>query len=275
MPMLPPVQLPHNQKMPVLGFGTYPLKDAACRDAVRNALQVGYRHVDTADIYGNHLPVGEGLRESGVPRSEIFLTTKVWRDHLKHADVLASAKRLLKELQFEYIDLLLIHWPNKEVPLAETLKALGQLVSDGLIRNYGVSNFTIKRLTEALACAPSPIAVNQVEYHPHLNQEELRQFCQEKKVVVCSYSPLAKGDVASDELLIKIGAAHKKTPAQVTLRWHLQKGLVPLPKATARERIQSNFDIWDFELSPAEMREIDARKIWKRGINWDVAEFEK
>ena len=275
MPAIPALSLPHQQSMPILGFGTYQLKGAVCQKAVQNALSVGYRHIDTADFYQNHASVGAGIKHSDIPRKDIFVTTKVWRDHLRYEDVLSSCKRSLKEMDLEYLDLWLIHWPNNDIPIAETFKAMATLVKDGLIKNYGVSNFTIARLKDSLPHAEIPIANNQVEYHAQLNQEELRAFCQEHNITLTAYSPLAQGGSVKDELLIEIGKRHNKSASQVALRWMVQKNISPVPKATALERIKNNFEIFDFELTPTEMAAINDRKVWKRLITWDVAGFDK
>jgi len=274
MPAIPALQLPHQQQMPILGFGTYQLKGDACENAVQTALSIGYRHIDTADFYQNHAAVGAGIKSSGVPRKEIFVTSKVWRDHLHYDDVISNCRRALKEMNLEYLDLWLIHWPNNAIPLEETLRAMTKLVKDGLIKNYGVSNFTISRMKEALKLAEVPIANNQVEYHAQLNQDDLRTFCQKNNVTVTAYSPLAQGGSAKDELLIEIGKKHNKNASQIALRWMVQKNIAPVPKASTPERIKGNFEIFDFELTAAEMKAINERKERKRLITWDVADFD-
>jgi diketogulonate reductase-like aldo/keto reductase len=272
---IPNVSLNPQGEMPMLGFGTYPMKGEESRRAVEIALECGYRHLDTALAYDNHIPVGEGMKASGVPREAIFLTTKVMRDRLHYPDVLRACEQSLKELQTDYLDQFLVHWPNNDIPMEETFRAMAELIERGLIRTCGVSNFTASRLKKAIALGLAPISVNQVEYHPFLNQKDLHRFCVEMGVVVTAYSPLAQGKIAGDELLESIGRKYGKSAAQITLRWLLQRGIVSIPKSASRERIEGNLEIFDFELSPDDFTAIDDRDIWKRLINWDVADFDK
>lgn len=273
MTAVPTLPLTPQGRIPLMGFGTWPLKAEACREAVETALACGYRHLDTADMYANQEDVGAAIQASEIPREQIFLTTKVWRDQL-HADgVLQTCDRALRQLRTDYLDLLLIHWPNNEIPLAETLRAMATLMDDGRIRACGVSNFTARRLEQALALDIVPISNNQVEYHPLLNQKVLHRFCQENGVVLTAYSPLAQGEVEKDALLQSIAGKYHKTPSQVALRWLLQRQIVAVPKASSRAHIESNFAILDFELSPEDFHAIDDRDIWVRQTNWDVGEF--
>jgi 2,5-diketo-D-gluconate reductase B len=180
------------QGIPVLGFGTWPLKGQQCFESVRTALALGYRHIDTADGYANHREVGQAIRDSGVTREEIFLTTKVRRNDLRRDDVIAACERFLAELQTDYLDLALIHWPNNDIPMAETFAGFQELKDRGAVRNVGVSNFTIARLERAGAITDG-IIVDQVEYHPSLNQQSLLDYCQSRDIAVTAYSPVAKG----------------------------------------------------------------------------------
>ncbi len=268
------VTLSTGARMPMLGMGTYQLRDAACTRAVNEALDLGYRHFDTAAMYGNHAAVGAALGETKVPREELFVTTKVWRDSLKRKDVLKSCDEALRDLRCAYLDLYLIHWPNSAVPLAETLGAFAELLDAGKIRHAGVSNFTVKRVKEALALNACPISCNQVEYHVHLNQEALRACCAERGIAVTAYSPLGKGRWHDDALLSEIGRAHGKSAAQTALRWLLQKGIAAIPKAGSRAHLAANLDVFGWSLSAAEMGRLDTEPKRERLIDWDVAEFE-
>ncbi|MBW3623371.1 MAG: aldo/keto reductase [Armatimonadetes bacterium] len=274
MPDSPTLPLRPQGEIPLLGFGTYPMKGDECRRAVETALDCGYRHLDTADAYGNHDAVGAALQSAAVPREQIFLTTKVMRDKLRYEQVIEVAERSLRELQTDYLDLFLVHWPNNEIPMEETFRAMARLIEEGKIRACGVSNFTVSRLDRALALDLGPISVNQVEYHPFLNQKDLHRFCTERGVALTAYSPLAQGKIAGDPTLEEIAQKYGKSPAQVTLRWLLQRGIVAIPKASSRPHIEANLNILDFELSSEDFRRIDNRERWERLITWDVADFD-
>ncbi|HEX5619551.1 MAG TPA: aldo/keto reductase [Solirubrobacteraceae bacterium] len=244
-------------RVPVLGFGTWLITGADATEAVRDALEIGYRQIDTARAYENEREVGRGLAESGVPREEIFLTTKVPHDEASADEVQRDCEQSLERLGVDYLDLLLLHWPSPDVPLEETLKALTALRADGRIRNLGVSNFPAGLLKQALDLAP--VFCNQVEYHPFLDQSRLLELARASDVLVTAYSPLAHGKVPGDATLNRIGEAHGKTAGQVALRWLLdQEGVSPIPKASSHERRVENFEVFDFELSADERAEIDA-----------------
>lgn len=253
-----------NGSMPMIGFGTWPMKGDECQKAVASALEIGYRHIDTAAGYGNHEAVAAAIRDSGVAREDLFLTTKIGHRDLHYDAILAGCDRALQELQTDYIDLYLIHWPNPEIPLTESLPAFRTLLDTGRIRNFGVSNFTTVRLQEALSLFILPISANQVEYHPYLNDRVLHKFCTMNDIVLTAYSPLALGKVREDALLQSIGERHGKSPSQVALRWLLQRGIVSIPKASSRAHIQSNFEIFDFELTPEEFQQVDTIERWDR-----------
>lgn len=275
MKPIPTRPLKPQGEIPLMGFGTYPMKGDECRQAVETALECGYRHLDTADAYGNHDAVAEAVAASGVPREELFLTSKIMRDRLRHDEFLRAGDRILKELRTDYLDLLLIHWPNNEIPMEETLRAMARLLDEGKIRAAGVSNFTVKRLGRALALDLAPISVNQVEYHPFLNQKGLHRFCEENGVVVTAYSPLAQGKVAEDPTLQRIAERLGRTASQVTLRWLFQRGIVAIPKASSRKHAESNLGVLDFELSLDDFNAIDNLGRWERLITWDVADFDE
>ncbi len=234
--------------VPKLGFGTWEILGRDCEEAVSDALEIGYRHIDTAQAYENEAEVGKALAASDIPRRELFLTTKLWRDDFAPDRVRPSVEGSLERLQVNCVDLLLLHWPNDEVPLEETLGALAQLREEGLIQHFGVSNFPARMLREALAVAP--IFADQVEFHPFLGQDELAELAVEKDFMVTAYSPLARGKVPDDPTLREIGERHGKTAGQVALRWLLDKpNVATIPKASSHERRLENFEVFDFELS--------------------------
>jgi 2,5-diketo-D-gluconate reductase B len=239
--------------IPPAGLGTWDLRGADCVRAVREALDMGYRHVDTAQMYENEREVGRGLEESKVPREDLFLTTKLWIDSLTRKAVPKATDECLKRLATDYIDLLLIHWPVVDVPLSETLGAMMRLLESGKARNIGVSNFTLPLWRQALELAP--VEVNQVEFHPFLSQDDLVRFAAGKNLRIVAYTPLAKGRVSQEPVILEIARSHGRTPAQVTLRWLVQQpGISAIPKASRREHLRENLEIFDFELNEAEMR---------------------
>jgi 2,5-diketo-D-gluconate reductase B len=255
-----------GEDVPALGLGTWELMGSACREAVEHALAIGYRHLDTAQGYGNEAEVGEGLKRSSVPRDEVFLTTKVRPSHFERPKVLSSTRESLKKLQVDYIDLLLMHWPNPTVPLAQTLEAMLELQREGAIRHIGVSNFPPSLVQEAQRHAP--IFCNQVEYHPYLGQSKLLKQAREMGYLLTAYSPIAKGMVLHDPVLREIGERHGKTPVQITLRWLLQQPQVAaIPKAATRAHREANLAIFDFKLSDEEMAQIFALERNERLVN--------
>lgn len=246
-----------GEELPALGFGTYKLSGETCVHAVMEALRVGYRHIDTAEMYGNHAEVGQAIEQSDVDRDDVFLTTKIWRTNLAHNQVLQSLDESLDALGMDYVDLLLIHWPSRSVPVEETIDAMNQLQQAAKVRHIGVSNFSVSQLKGAIAASTTPIFTNQIEYHPLTRQDEVLEFCLDNDILVTAYSPLAKGKVSSNQTLQQIGDRYDKTAAQVALRWLLQQPMVaPIPKAGTRNHIHENFDVFDFELTNEEMNEI-------------------
>jgi 2,5-diketo-D-gluconate reductase B len=241
--------------IPKLGFGTWRLSGRECSDAVADAFAAGYRHIDTAAMYGNEEDVARGLR--GAPRSDVFLATKVWPDDLEPHRVRASLEGSLRALAVEYVDLFLIHWPNPRVQLAETLEAMNALRDEGKTREIGVSNFTAEQFREALDLAP--VIVNQVEYHPFLSQEAVLEVCREREAELTAYRPLARGEVADDPVIGEIAAAHGATPAQVALAWLIgQPPVSAVPKASSPERRRENLAALELELTAEERARIDA-----------------
>ncbi|MGC9454434.1 MAG: aldo/keto reductase [Phycisphaerae bacterium] len=261
--------------IPQLGLGTWPLKGDEGARVIAKALEMGYRHLDTAVFYGNHHSVGQGIRDAAVDRDEVFVTSKVWPDKLAYDDVLSECERSLKELGLQTLDLLLIHWPSQTVPLEETLRAYAHLREEGKIRHAGVSNFTAARLGRAIDADIVPIEVNQVEYHVYLNQQKLLDFCRSRGVVLTAYAPLAKGRAAGDELLREIGRAYRKAPAQVALRWLVQKGICVIPKSSNEEHLRQNMDIFDWSLTEEDVQRIEADLPQTRLFDWEQGEFEE
>ena len=244
-----------GEKVPALGLGTYRLSGGECERAVERALSLGYRHIDTAHMYRNEEEVGRGIQGSGVDREEIFLVTKVWTSSFSHDDVIRSTHESIKKLQTEYVDLLLMHWPNPSVPLEETLGAMTKLQEEGSVKHVGVSNFPPSMVEEAARHAT--VFCNQVEYHPYRAQDELLRQAKEMDYLLTAYSPVAKGRVLNDATLQELGETHGKTSAQVALRWLIQQEKVAaIPKAASEDHLTSNFDIFDFELSDEEMERI-------------------
>jgi 2,5-diketo-D-gluconate reductase B len=243
----------NGARIPAIGLGTWELRGRSCARIVEQALKLGYRHIDTAQIYENEREVGDGLRASGVRREDVFVTTKVWTNHFAPNDLERSAKESLVKLRLPYVDLLLLHWPNAHVPLRETLGALAHAKQLGLTRHIGVSNFTVALIDEAVARCPEPLVCDQVEYHPYLDQSKVRAACAQRGMALVAYSPVAKGRIKNDPTLARIGREHGKTAAQVCLRWLVQQNVSAIPRTSRVERLSENIDIFDFALSDEEM----------------------
>ena len=242
-------------KIPIIGLGTWTLQGRDCARLVEQAIRVGYRHVDTAQMYDNERAVGEGVRASG-KRNEVMVTTKVQPSLLAPHDLERSVKQSLAQLRLDAIDLLLIHWPNPRVPLSETLGAMAKMKREGYTRAIGVSNFTVALLDEANKVSSEPLVCNQVECHPYLDQDKVIAACRKHGMAMVAYSPIARAQAKGDELLERIGKAHKKSAAQVCLRWLTQQGISVIPRTSRIERLAENLNILDFDLSEAEMKEI-------------------
>ena len=246
----------HGVEMPVIGFGTGWM-GPDCVEVAARALASGYRHIDTARKYGTERGVGEAIRASGVARNKIFVTTKVSDESLRADDFARSVETSLEHLGLDSVDLLLVHWPNREIPLRETIGALAKAKREGLTRHVGVANFTVALLDEAVALCPEPLVTNQVEYHPYLDQSKIRAAIRRHGLILTAYCPLGRGRLPNDPVLAEIGGPKGKTPAQVALRWALQQErIVPIPRSTNLQRIGENIDIFDFSLSDAEMARI-------------------
>jgi 2,5-diketo-D-gluconate reductase B len=260
--------------IPILGLGTWDLRGKVCSRIVEQALRLGYRHVDTAQSYDNEREVGEGIRASGVSREQLFLTTKVWWTNFASGALEKSVAESLARLKLPYVDLLLLHWPNAAVPLKESFDALHKVKSEGLTRHIGISNFTVALVEEAISVASDPIVNNQIEMHPFIDQRKVIAACSKRGISITAYSPIARGAVTKNDTINKIGKAHGKTAAQVSLRYLVQQGVIAIPATTRVERLSENFDIFDFELSDAEMnkmRELGSREGRTINPSWSPA----
>lgn len=251
------VLLHNGVKMPYFGLGVYKVEEGnEVIDSVKTALEVGYRAIDTAALYENEEGVGKAIKESGIPREEIFVTTKVWNTDHGYEKTLKAFDKSISKLGLDYVDLYLIHWPGKDT-FIDTWRALEKLYRDGRVRAIGVSNFKPHHLQTLMEHSEEKPVINQVELHPYFQQKELREFCKQHDIVVEAWSPLGRGQVLDDPVLAEIGKKYGKTPAQVTLRWHLQNDIVIIPKSVTPSRIKENADIFDFELTAEDMEQID------------------
>ncbi len=267
-------------RFPALGFGTGSVGED-CEKTVLAALEAGYRHIDTARKYGTERGVGAAIRASGLPRDDLFVTTKVSHEHLRADDFARSTEASLRDLQLDRVDLLLVHWPLPDMPFEETIGALAEMKRRGLTRHIGVANFNIDLLEKAIAASPEPLSALQAEYHPFLDQAKVLEFCRSRGLVFIAYCPLARGKVFGDAVLAEVAAERGRTVSQIVLRWLVQQeGVAAIPSSTNPERIRDNLGIFDFELSAAEMRRInglarpDGRIVNPKGRApvWDAAE---
>jgi diketogulonate reductase-like aldo/keto reductase len=243
-------------RFPALGLGTWELRGRECVRIVEQAVRLGYRHFDTAQMYGNEREVGEGIRASGIKRDEVFVVTKVSPDNLAPTLLMRSVKESVGALRLGEIDLLLLHWPNQGIPLAETIDALMSVKRDGYVRSIGVSNYTVALIDEASRLSGDRIVCNQFEYHPYLDQSKVLAACRAYGMAAVAYSPIARGNAKNDAVLARIGMAYGKTGAQVSLRWLMQQGVGAIPRTSKVERLAENIAIFDFSLTDAEMRAI-------------------
>lgn len=257
--------LNNNYKMPNIGFGTFRTPSGEeTEQSVLNAIKAGYRHIDCAAAYGNEKSVDEAIRKSGVAREEIFVTSKLWNDDKGYENTLAAFNRTLEDLQLEYLDLYLIHWPiakaskeNWKEANSESWRALEELYNQGKIKAIGVSNFLEHHLEPLFETAKIKPMVNQIEFHPGMLQKEIVEFCKKHNILVEAWAPFSNGQVLNNPVLKEIADKYEKTVAQLTLRWIIQKGIVPLPKSVTPERIKSNLEVFDFEISAQDVERID------------------
>ncbi len=258
--------------LPALGLGTWENEDPeACTESVRAALEMGYRHVDTAQAYGNEESVGEGIARADVDREDVFLATKVWNENLAYDDVIESTHQSLEKLGVDYVDLLYIHWPAGEYDPEETFDALGELVEEGSVGNVGVSNFEPEQLDEAREASDVDIFANQVECHPLLPQETLREYADEHDVTLVAYSPLARGEVFEVPQLQEIAEKHDASEAQVSLAWLREKDIPAIPKATGEEHIRDNWESLSLDLDAEDVETIDGIDITERQVDPNFA----
>jgi diketogulonate reductase-like aldo/keto reductase len=243
-------------RIPIIALGTSGLRGPDCARLVHEAAKLGYRHFDTAQMYDNETEVGEGLRASGLQRDDYFLTTKVWPNNFHEKDFARAVRESLARLKHSHVDLLLLHWPSKDVPVAETLGALAQAKKDGLTKHVGVSNFTVALLDEAAKLSPEPLVCDQIELHPYLDGSKVVAACKKHGMAVVAYCPIARGRLTGDAILTRIGKGYGKSAAQVSLRYLTQQGFIVLPRTSKVERLKENADIFDFSLTDAEMTEI-------------------
>ena len=254
-----PIASVNGAEIPVIGLGTWPMSGDEAVQAVSTAIAAGYRHIDTAAMYKNEADVGRGIREAGIARDELFVTTKVWADQLRQEDFLASARQSLDLLQMDQVDLLLIHWPPKDISVAEAVHSLNLAKAEGLTRHIGVSNFTSTQLEQAWQATEYPLVANQCEYHPALDQTTVLNACRDRGMAFTSYMPLSRGKVMDDPAIQSLAEKYNKTPGQIILRWHIQQpNVVAIPKSATPARIRENLAIFDFELTVGEMHQIHA-----------------
>ena len=261
-------------EIPLLGFGTWMLESDDARRMTAAAIDIGYRHIDTAWIYRNEAAVGQGLRDSGVARDDVFVTTKIWVQHFRDGDLQRQAEESARSLGFTP-DLLLLHWPKTTPPMAETIRALNDAKERGLTRHIGVSNFPSAQFRQAAALSEAPLVTNQVEHHPYLSIDTLKAVARDLGSSITAWSPLAQGKIADDDVLAGIARGHGKTPGQVTLRWLIQNGVIAIPRTTKESRAKENFNVFDFTLSADEIARIDglARADGRLG-DWIDPEFQ-
>jgi diketogulonate reductase-like aldo/keto reductase len=272
MSQLSPEEMPRADGMPMLGLGTWQNDDPEqCAESVRTALEMGYRHIDTAEAYGNEDAVGEGLARADVPREDVFLATKVWISSLAHDDVLSAAERSLDRLGVDSVDLLYVHWAAGEYDPADTIPAFNELHDEGNIERFGVSNFEPHHVETAREHAAMPVFANQVELHPLLPRPELREFAAETDLQLVAYSPLARGRIFENDTITEIADAHDVSPAQVSLAWLREKGVTAIPKATGEDHLGDNLASLDLDLSGEDVAAIDDIGLTERQIDPDFA----
>jgi 2,5-diketo-D-gluconate reductase B len=245
-------------RIPAIGLGTWQLRGERCSVIVAEALRLGYTHVDTAQGYSNEDAVGEGLAGSGVEREAVFVTTKVRTDRMAEGELQRSVEESLRRLRLDHVDLLLLHWPNPLIPLADSIRALNQVKRHGLAKHIGLSNFTTAALDKAWRLTTEPLAAEQIEYHPYLEQTKMLAALRSREMAIIAYCPIALGKVVGDPVIGAIARAHARSPAQVTLRWIVQQGLVAIPRTSKVERLSENLAVFDFALTEAEMAQMSA-----------------
>lgn len=262
MSEIPEMKLKSGEEIPVLGFGTWNLSGDVVKRSVRDALELGYTHIDTAEGYHNEEEIGEVLED--YDRDRLFLTSKVLPTNLHYDDVLESCNRTLEKLGTSYLDLYLIHWPNPAISIRETLSAFEKLHEEGKVKNIGVSNFSYYQLRIARKISELPISVNQVEFHPWYHDEDLLDYCRERDIHLTASAPLARTEVLKDELIQRLADKYDREPVQIVLRWAVQKDVIPIPKSSTRAHIRENSKIFDFQLEPDDVGSLDGISREKR-----------
>ncbi len=247
--------LTSGYEMPVLGLGTWQLRGSQCQEAVQTAIELGYRHIDTATLYENESDIGKAI--TNYNREELFITSKAPQDSLGRRDLLDVCHRSLEKLGTDYLDLYLLHWPNDDIPLEETLESVQEISEQGRIRSFGLSNFDIERIKKVLALTNVPVSNLQIEYHPFTRRKTLPAFCLQEEITITAYSPLARGKVFENETIRDIAEAHGKNCGQVSLRWLVQMGHIVVPKASSPEHLRGNMDVFEWSLTQEEMDRMD------------------
>lgn len=267
------IKLNDGNEIPILGFGTWKLEGQACLEMVRTALDAGYRHIDTAHRYNNHDMVAKAIERSDLEREDIFITTKIWRDSLEPTALKDQFMKALTELNTKYIDMILIHWPNRDVPIAETYSAMKELQDNNLALSIGVSNFTIHHLQDAIDAGFKP-AVNQVEFHPSLYQKDLLEFCRDNDIQTEAYSPLAQGEDIDHEVINAIAGKYNVTPAQITIAWLVNKDIIALPRSSNKDHVRENIAALDIKLDTEDINTLDGLGEGNRLLTPEYADFE-
>ncbi|WP_425492339.1 aldo/keto reductase [Halobellus inordinatus] len=256
----------YGARVPKVGLGTWQLTGEECYETVSTALDVGYRHIDTAQLYDNETEVGRAIADADVDREDLFLTTKVSPRNAGYDGVIRSTKESLERLDTPYVDLLLLHWPNPLVSVGETMRAMDRLVEQGLVYNIGVSNFPKVFLERAREAAETPIVTNQVQFHPYKPQRRMLGYCQREEIFLTGYSPLARGTALGDDDVQRLAEAYDKTPAQIVLRWAIQhRDVVVIPKASGEAHLRENLELFDFKLTRSEVEELTKSSLLRSG----------
>jgi len=270
------VLLNNDKNIPVLGLGTWKLSGPETIDIIKEALKIGYNHIDTAEMYGNEKEIGLAIQNT--PREKLFITSKVWHTNLHYEDTLKACKQSLEKLKTEYLDLYLIHWPNPGIDMEETFSAFKELYLNRKVMAVGVSNFTIRHLQHALSVCEKlslPITINQVEFHPLFYQESLLRYCHSNNINITAFCPLARGLTLTDPVIQELALKYKKTPAQITLKWLTQQKIIAIPKASSKNHLIENIDIFNFKLEETDLnmikKEVNQNK---RTVRIDIADFD-